>query len=340
MSKLVDLAIVGAANTAGEIILELLAERNFPVGTLYTLDVDNSAAKVVQFDNKNHKVKSVANFDFSKVKIVIFATDENISAEYAPKATAAGCVVIDNSRAFRQEDEIPLVVADINAELIANYSDRKIIASLSSISGLILTALNSLHQAADINHINISTYQSVSDYDKTGTEELAGQTANLLNMRPVETKYYPKQIAFNVLPQVGVVLENGYTQDEMDITAEIRKVLANEAIKINVTAVRVPVFFGDGATLHIETTNKLSAKQARDLLKNSDGIELVDGQEAGEYPTSVTDASGSNEVQVGRVRENLSSDYGLNFWVVADRIRKCAALNSVQIAEILLKDYL
>ena len=340
MSQSFDLAVVGAANAAGEIILDLLAERTFPVGKLYTLDTDNSVAKVVQFNDKNHKIISIADFDFSKVQLVIFVTDASISAEYVPKATAAGCVVIDNSSAFRQEDDVPLIVADINADLIANYSDRKIIASLSSISGLILIALNSLHQAAAINRINITTFQSVSDFDKQGAGELAGQTANLLNMRPVETKVYSKQIAFNVLPQIGDVLENGYTREEMEMVAEIRKVLASESIGVNVTAVRVPVFFGDGAALHIETGNKLSAKQARDLLKKSAGVELTDGLAAGEYPTAVTDASASDAIQVGRVREDISSEQGLDLWVVADRIRKCAALNSVQIAEILVKDYL
>ncbi|MDH5573011.1 MAG: aspartate-semialdehyde dehydrogenase [Gammaproteobacteria bacterium] len=340
MSQLFDLAIVGAANAAGEIILELLEERAFPVGTLYTLDIDNSVAKVVQFNNKSHKIKAIPDFDFSKVHIAIFVTDVATSSKYVPEAVAAGCVVIDNSSAFRNEDDIPLVVADINAAQIAKFSNRKIIASLSSISGLIVIALNSLHQVADINRINITTYQSVSDLDKKGISELAGQTANLLNMQPVKIKVYPKQIAFNVLPQIGAVQANGYTQEEIDIVADIRKVLGKASIGVNVTAVRVPVFYGDGAALHIETRDKLGAAEARDLLKKSAGITLIDGKKVAEYPTAVTEASGSDDIFVGRIREDISFEHGLDLWVVADRIRKCEALNSVQIAEILVKDYL
>ena len=340
MTKLYDIAVVGATGAVGETILKVLEERNFPVGNLYPLASARSAGKKVEFNGKWVEIQDLAEFDFSKVQIGLFSPGASISAEYAPKAAAAGCVVVDNTSQFRYDDDIPLVVPEVNPDAVAGYTKRGIIANPNCSTIQMLVALKPIYDAVGIKRINVSTYQAVSGSGKEAIEELATQTANLLNMKPVETKVYPKQIAFNCIPQIDVFMENGYTKEEMKMVWETKKIMGDESILVNPTAVRVPVFFGHSEAVHIETEKKITAAEAMELFKNSEGIVLMDEHVDGGYPTAVTDAAETNPVYVGRVREDISHDNGLNLWVVADNVRKGAATNTVQIAEVLIRDYI
>jgi aspartate-semialdehyde dehydrogenase len=338
--RLFNVAIVGATGAVGETLLEVLEERDFPIAKLYLLASERSAGSTKKFKGKTIRVENLADFDFAKVQIGFFSAGGSISAEFAPKAAAAGCVVIDNTSHFRYDDDKPLVVPEVNPEAIANYKDTNIIANPNCSTIQMLVALKPIQDAVGIARINVCTYQAVSGTGKDAMEELASQTANLLNAKKVESKVYPKQIAFNVLPQIDVFMENGYTKEEMKMVWETKKIMADDSIEVNPTAVRVPVFFGHSEALHIETKEKISAKQVRELLDNAPGIVVLDERNDGGYPTAVTDAAGSDAVYVGRIREDISHPRGINLWVVSDNVRKGAATNSVQIAECLVKDYL
>lgn len=340
MSKLYDVAVVGATGAVGETILKVLEERNFPVGNLYPLASSRSAGKKVEFNGKWVEVLDLEKFDFSKAQIGLFSPGASISAEYAPKAAAAGCVVVDNTSQFRYDDDIPLVVPEVNPEAVAGYKTRGIIANPNCSTIQMMVALKPIYDAVGIKRINVSTYQAVSGSGKEAIEELATQTANLLNMKPVESKVYPKQIAFNCIPQIDVFMENGYTKEEMKMVWETKKIMGDESILVNPTAVRVPVFFGHSEAIHIETNEKITAAQAKALFEKTDGVVLMDEHKDGGYPTAVSDAAETNPVYVGRVREDISCENGLNLWVVADNVRKGAATNTVQIAEVLIKDYI
>ncbi|RDH84852.1 MAG: aspartate-semialdehyde dehydrogenase [endosymbiont of Galathealinum brachiosum] len=340
MSKTYDVAVVGATGAVGETMLSILAERNFPVGKVYALASERSAGKKVEFGDTMLTVENLADFDFSKVQIGLFSAGGSISAEFAPKAAAAGCVVIDNTSEFRYVDDIPLVVPEVNPHAIANYKTKGIIANPNCSTIQMLVALKPIQDAVGISRINVCTYQAVSGTGKNAIEELAGQTARLLNGKPVECNVYPKQIAFNVLPQIDVFQENGYTKEEMKMVWETNKIMEDDTIKVNPTAVRVPVFYGHSEALHIETRKKLSAQACRKLLEKAPGVEVMDEQVDGGYPTAVTEGATNNPTYVGRIREDISHEMGLDMWVVSDNVRKGAALNSVQIAEILIKDYL
>jgi aspartate-semialdehyde dehydrogenase len=285
-------------------------------------------------------VQDLADFDFSKVQIGLFSAGASISEIYAPKAAAAGCVVIDNTSQFRYDDDIPLVVPEVNPHAIADYTSRGIIANPNCSTIQMLVALKPIKDAVGIARINVATYQAVSGTGKEAIEELATQTANLLNAMPIQCDVYPKQIAFNVLPHIDVFLDNGYTKEEMKMVWETRKIFEDDAIQVNPTAVRVPVFFGHSEAVHIETLEKIGAEQARELLSRADGVVVVDEQEDGGYPTAVTEGANNDPVYVGRIREDISHEKGLDMWIVSDNVRKGAALNSVQIAEILIKAYL
>jgi len=274
------------------------------------------------------------------VQIALFSAGGSVSAEYAPKAAAAGCVVIDNTSHFRRDDDIPLVVPEVNPEAIADYKARGIIANPNCSTIQMLVALKPIYDAAGIERINVATYQAVSGAGRSAIEELVRQTATLLNGRPLELEGDAKQIAFNAVPHIDTFQDNRYTREEMKMVWETRKILADDSILVNPTAVRIPVFYGHSEALHIETRDKISAEAVCDLLRAAPGIELVDGTNTGEYPTAVTESSGTDPVFVGRVREDISHPRGINLWVVSDNIRKGAALNSVQIAEILAKNYL
>jgi aspartate-semialdehyde dehydrogenase len=340
VSKQVDVAVVGATGAVGETMLEILHQRNFPVGKVYALASERSAGSRVSFGNKSLVVEDLATFDFSKVQVGLFSPGASVSAEYAPKAAAAGCVVIDNTSQFRYDKDIPLVVPEVNPDAVADYKNRGIIANPNCSTIQMMVALKPIYDAVGITRINVCTYQAVSGSGKPAMDELAKQTADLLNGRPVEASVYPKQIAFNVLPQIDVFQDNGYTKEEMKMVWETRKIMGDENILVNPTAVRVPVFFGHSEAIHIETRDKMTAEQATALLKQSPGIVVLDEHNDGGYPTAVSEASGHDPVYVGRIREDISHPKGLNLWVVADNVRKGAALNSVQIAEVLVENYL
>jgi aspartate-semialdehyde dehydrogenase len=340
MSQMIDVAVVGATGAVGEAMIEILEQREFPVGHLYALASERSAGKTLRFRGKSITVSNLADFDFSKVAIALFSAGGSVSKEHAPRASASGCVVIDNTSHFRREASIPLVVPEVNPEAIAGYQSTGIIANPNCSTIQMLVALKPIYDAAGISRINVATYQAVSGTGKSAIEELAGQTARLLNGQPAETKVYPKQIAFNALPHIDTFEENGYTREEMKMVWETQKILQDPNITVNPTCVRVPVFFGHSEAVHIETKTKITADETREILAAAPGVTLVDGTEDGAYPTAVTDGAGSNAVFVGRIREDISHPTGLNLWVVADNLRKGAALNSIQIAELLVKDHL
>jgi len=340
MSKTVDVAVVGATGAVGETMLSILEQRKFPVGKVYPLASSRSAGGKVEFNGSYLTVEDLATFDFSKVQIGLFSAGGSVSAEYAPKAAAAGCVVVDNTAHFRYDDDIPLVVPEVNPHAIAKYTDRGIIANPNCSTIQMLVALKPIHDAVGIERINVCTYQAVSGTGKEAIEELASQTAALLNAQEIKAEVYPKQIAFNCLPHIDVFKENGYTKEEMKMVWETNKIFEDDSIMVNPTTVRVPVFYGHSEAVHIETKDKISAEDATKLLSNADGIEIMDTREDGGYPTAVTEGAGNDPVYVGRIREDISHPRGLNMWVVADNVRKGAALNSVQIAEILVKNYL
>lgn len=340
MSKTFDIAVVGATGVVGEALLQILSARKFPVGSVYALASERSVGKSVSFGKKTLKVGNLAEFDFSKTQIGLFSAGGAVSAEYAPKAAAAGCVVVDNTSHFRYQDNIPLVVPEVNPEKIADYTAAGIIANPNCSTIQMVVALKPIYDAVGIRRINVATYQAVSGAGRSAVEELARQTAALLNGKPLDLKGPAKQIAFNAVPQIDVFQDNRYTKEEMKMVWETRKILGDDTIAVNPTAVRVAAFFGHSEAVHIETERKITAAEVCALLRRSPGIKLIDGTETGQYPTAVTDGAGSDPVFVGRVREDISHPLGINLWVVADNIRKGAALNSVQIAEILAKKYL
>ena len=338
--KPVNVAVVGVTGAVGEVMLEILESRDFPVDTLYPLASARSVGKSVTFKGKRHTVQDLSEFDFSQTPIALFSAGGDISAEFAPIAAAAGCVVIDNTSHFRRDSDIPLVIPEVNAEAIGQFRNRGIIANPNCSTIGMLVALKPLYDAVGIERINVATYQAVSGTGKAAIEELAGQTARLLNGKPAEADVYPKQIAFNTLPHIDEFQDNGYTREEMKMVWETQKILGDSDIKINPTCVRVPVFFGHAEAVHIETRTEITAESARSLLEAAEGVTVLDRHEAGGYPTPVTDSAGQDPVFVGRIRTDISHPRGLNLWVVADNVRKGAALNSVQIAEILLEQHL
>ncbi|MBI3771388.1 MAG: aspartate-semialdehyde dehydrogenase [Gammaproteobacteria bacterium] len=337
MNQGVNVAVVGATGTVGETLLEILEARAFPVANLYPLEEMDAAGGRVQFGGKNLRVEDVAKFDFSQTQIAFFCASARVSREFSPKAAAANCVVIDRTPEFRLEEDVPLIVPEVNAAALANFRDNNIIAMPSCMVIQLAMVLKPLHDAAGVERVNVVTFQAVSGAGQSGVGELAKQTANLLNAQPIKPKLFPKQIAFNVIPQVGDFESNGYSEEEMKIVTETRKLFGDAIQAINPTTVRVPVFFGHSAAVHIETKTKLTAEAARALLKRAPGLMVCDD---GHYPTPVSDAVGKDKVCVGRIREDLSHSKGLDLWITVDNVRKGAALNGIQIAEILLKEYL
>jgi len=339
MNKKYDVAILGATGAVGEAMLSILEQRNFPVGKLFPLASSRSAGSTVTFRNQEVTVQDVEGFDFSQVQIGLFSAGSSVSEKYAPIAAAAGCVVIDNTAQFRYEDDIPLVVPEVNPHAIAQYKNRGIIANPNCSTIQMLMVLKPIHDAVGIERINVATYQAVSGTGKEAIEELAEQTRALFNHQEVKTEVYSKRIAFNVLPHIDVFMDNGYTKEEMKMVWETRKIMEDENIMVNATAVRVPVFYGHSEAVHIETHKKITADEVRALLEKAPGVQVMDKREPGGYPTAI-DAAGQDATLVGRIREDISHPRGLNLWVVSDNVRKGAALNSVQIAETLIETYL
>ena len=331
------IAVVGATGAVGEVMLSILAERGFPASVVIALASARSAGGTVDFGGEDLVVHDLAGFDPAGVDIALFSAGGDTSREYAPRFAAAGAVVIDNSSAFRQDDDVPLVVSEVNPEAL-RHRPRGIIANPNCSTMQMLVALKPLHDAAKIERINVATYQSVSGAGRSALEELGRQTGALLNFRDADPQRFPVQIAFNLIPHIDDFLDNGYTREEMKLVWETRKILGDDTIQVNPTAVRVPVFYGHSEAVAIETRDKLTAAQARALLEAAPGVQVVDERVAGGYPTPVTHASGKDPVFVGRIREDISHPHGLNLWIVADNIRKGAALNAVQLAELVAQE--
>ena len=329
-------AVVGATGAVGQTMLSILAERKFSASKVIALASERSAGEKVEFGTGKLTVQNLATFDPAGVDIALVSAGGSISREYAPKFAAAGAVVIDNSSAFRYDDDVPLVVSEVNPQDIANRP-RGIIANPNCSTMQMLVVLAPIHHAAGIARINVATYQSVSGAGRSALEELGRQTAAILNFADPEPARFPVQIAFNLIPQIDEFLDNGYTKEEMKLVWETRKILGDASIEVNPTAVRVPVFYGHAEAVHIETRREIGEEEARALLESAPGVEIVDERRAGGWPTPVTHASGTDPVYVGRLRRDISHPRGLNLWVVADNIRKGAALNAVQIAELLVK---
>ncbi|MHB1566605.1 MAG: aspartate-semialdehyde dehydrogenase [Acidiferrobacter sp.] len=340
MRKTYDVAVVGATGAVGEVMLAMLAERDFPFGKVYALASHRSAGTRVRCGAQTLTVEDLATFDFHKVQIGLFSAGGEISAEHAPRAAAAGCIVIDNTAHFRYDDDVPLVVPEVNPQDIARYTARGIIANPNCSTIGMLVALKPLHDAAAIERINVCTYQSVSGTGKDAIEELITQTKAVLAGTPLTANVYPKPIAFNVLPHIDVFQDNGYTKEEMKMVWETHKIMGDPSIRVNPTAVRVPVVYGHSEAVHIETRRKLTAALARELLSHAPGVVVIDERRNGGYPTAVTESAGRDPVYVGRIREDISHPRGLDLWVVSDNLRKGAALNSIQIAERLVATYL
>jgi aspartate-semialdehyde dehydrogenase len=338
MAQKFDVCVLGATGLVGKTIIEILEERDFPINKLYPLASARSAGEFIDFNGDSIEVLDADNFDWSQAQIGFFSAGGSISAKYAPIAGEAGCIVIDNTSEFRYEDDIPLIVPEVNPHALADYRNRNIIANPNCSTIQMMVALKPIYDAVGIDRVNVCTYQSVSGGGKAAMDELAKQTADLLSGKPVESKNFSRQIAFNVIPQIDVFLDNGYTKEEMKMVWETKKILGDENVLVNPTAVRVPVFFGHGESLHIETRTQISAEEVKVLLGQAEGIVVCENDE--DFPTPITDASGKDDTFVGRIREDISHANGINMWIVADNVRKGAATNSVQIAELLVKDYL
>tara|TARA_R110002049_G_scaffold252263_1_gene426791 strand:- start:95905 stop:96927 length:1023 start_codon:yes stop_codon:yes gene_type:complete len=340
MVKKYDVAVVGATGAVGEVMLSILAQRNFPVGNIYALASERSAGKPVPFGDRCLEVQNLATFDFSQVQIGLFSPGASVSDVYAPIAAEKGCVVIDNTSRFRYEDDIPLVVPEVNSHAIAEYKNRGIIANPNCSTIQMLVALKPIHDAVGIERINVATYQAVSGTGKEAIDELNAQTQAILAGEPLNCHVYPKQIAFNALPHIDIFQDNGYTKEEMKMVWETHKIMGDNSIRVNPTAVRIPVKFGHSEAIHLELKQPLSAARAKELLNKAPGVVVMDERQDGGYPTAATDADGTDPVFVGRIREDISHPRGLNMWVVSDNVRKGAALNSVQIAEFLIENHI
>jgi len=336
MSDELSVAVVGATGAVGEAMIEILEQRSFPVKELVLLASERSEGKRLQFKGSSIKVGRLDDFDFSDTDIALFSAGASISEKFAPIAAEAGCYVIDNTSRFRYDSDIPLVVPEINGALVKEQNDRRIIANPNCSTIQMVVALKPIYDAVGIRRINVASYQSVSGAGASGVRELAGQTADLLNGNSPTINVMPKQIAFNAIPAIDDFQDNGYTKEEMKLVWETKKIFDNDRIEVNPTCVRIPVFYGHSEAVHVETDTKITADEVRVLMREFDGITLVDDPASNGYPTAVAHAAGSDAVYVGRIREDISHPLGLDLWVVSDNVRKGAALNSVQIAELLI----
>jgi len=336
-TKLYRIAMVGATGAVGQALLEMLSARAFPIAELIPLASERSAGSRVKFNNQMLLVRELETFDFAGIDIAFFSAGGSVSRAHVPRAVAAGATVIDNTSEFRMCDDVPLIVSEVNGDLLKQFKAPGIIANPNCSTMQMLVVLGPIHRAVGIERINVATYQSASGAGGKGVEELARQTAALLNLQKPGIDRFPVQLAFNLIPHIGDFLDNGYTSEEMKLVQETQKILGDQHIMVNPTVVRVPVFFGHSEAVHIETKVKLSAENARKLLKKAPGVKVIDDRKPKGYPTPVTHAAGKDPVFVGRIREDISHPRGLDLWIVADNIRKGAALNAVQIAELLIK---
>lgn len=336
--KLWNVAIAGATGAVGNQMIECLEERNFPVGKIKYLASERSVGKILEFKGKPVVVELLDHNAFEGIDIALFSAGGSRSEEFCPSAAKAGAVCIDNSSAWRMNPDVPLVVPEVNPNAIAQYTKKGIIANPNCSTIQMVVALKPLHDYGKIKRVVVSTYQAVSGTGKKAIDELRIQTGELINGRPAEAKVYPHRIAFNCLPQIDSFEPNGYTKEEMKMINETRKIMEAD-IKLTATTVRVPVFYGHSESVNIETEKKITVEKAFELLRNAPGCKLVDDVSKKIYPMPI-DAAGQDLTFVGRIREDASVENGLNLWVVADNIRKGAATNAVQIAEILIKNYL
>lgn len=340
MSKKFNLAIVGATGFVGQAVLSVLQQRKFPINKLYLLASERSSGEVMEFYDQALQVSNLVEFDFKQADIAIFTAGSVVSAEYVPKATQNGCLVIDNTPYFRYDSDVPLVIPEVNPEALAAYKQRYIIANPNCSTIQLLVALKPIYDAVHITRINVVTFQSVSGAGKAAFQELIDQTGRLLNGLPIkQPKAFTQQIAFNIIPHIDDFQENGYTREEMKIVWETQKIFSDYEIQVNPTAVRVPVFHGHSEAVHIETKKKISVNKAWQLLKKAPGVFVIDKLANKGYPTPITHLD-SDKVMVGRLREDISHPLGLDMWIVADNIRKGAALNAVQIAELMVEHYI
>ena len=326
------IAVVGASGAVGEVMLSILAERGHPAGNVRAVASERSAGELVDYGNKQLLISDLAEFDFTTVDYALFSAGGSVSKQYAPQAAEAGAVVIDNTSAFRYDDHIPLVVPEVNAQALEGITRGAIIANPNCSTIQMLVALAPIQRAVGIARINVATYQSVSGAGRRGLHELATQTAARLNFQAIEVSKFAQPIAFNVLPQIDELLDNGYTREEMKMLWETQKIFGDPDVLVNATAVRVPVFYGHSEAVHVETREFIEIDEVRRLLRAAPGVELVEGQGM-IHATPVTHAAGKDPVFVSRLRRDLSHPRGISMWVVADNVRKGAALNAVQIME-------
>jgi aspartate-semialdehyde dehydrogenase len=339
MSRTYTVAVVGATGAVGQQMVECLEERNFPVGELKLLASERSLGRSLTYKNREIPVDVLTPQSFTGVEIALFSAGGSVSKEFAPLAAQAGAVVIDNSSAWRLDPEVPLVVPEVNPQDIALYRNKGIIANPNCSTIQMVVVLKPLHDAARIRRVVVSTYQAVSGTGQKAVEELAAQVRALFNNQELPRKVYPHRIAFNCFPHIDVFLENGYTKEEMKMVNETRKIMGDDSIRVTATTVRVPIFYGHSESVNIETERKLTPAEARAILSQAPGVKVVDDPANNRYPMPL-EAAGQDLTLVGRIREDFSIDHGLNLWIVADNIRKGAATNAVQIAEILIRDYL
>ena len=332
-------AVVGVTGAVGQQMVACLEERRFPVSQLFPLASERSLGKKVTFLGKEIPVEVLSEDSFDGVEIALFSAGGGISKEYGPIAARAGAVVVDNSSAWRMDPDVPLVVPEVNPQDIGLYTQTGIIANPNCSTIQMVVALKPIHDRVGIKRLVISTYQAVSGTGAKAIMELRQQVEDYVAGRPMQHAVYPHQIAFNCLPQIDVFLENGYTKEEMKMVNETRKIFEDQTIGVTATTVRVPVFYGHSEAVNIETRKKITAAEVRALLANAPGVELVDEPAKGRYPM-VIDCEGRFETMVGRIREDESIANGINLWVVSDNILKGAALNAVQIAEVLIREYL
>ena len=331
-----NIAVVGATGIVGESLLTILDSRCFPINNIHAVASQKSKGVKVKFGDHLLTVEALDEFDFSNVDIAFFSAGGSISREYAPKAASQGCIVIDNTSEFRYVDNIPLIVPEVNPKDIDKYKETNIIANPNCSTIQMLVALKPLHDEFVIDNINVSTYQAVSGSGKDGVEELLQQSSSYIDQRSIEKNVYPKQIAFNAIPFVDCFLDNDYTREEMKMVWETQKIL-DKSIKVNPTAVRVPVLVGHAESIYIETNKDINIDKAREVLRKFNGIKLIDDTESIDFPTPFEHGHGTDDVYVGRIRKGLDKNNTLNLWVVADNVRKGAALNSIQIAEYLTR---
>ena len=337
--KFYNIAVAGATGVVGREMLSILAQRNFPVGGIRLLASERSAGEKLAFKGKDEVVRLLSEETFEGMDIGLFSPGAKVSAVYAPVAAKAGCVVIDNTSHFRMDPDVPLVVPEVNPEAIADYKKKNIIANPNCSTIQMVVALKPIHDAFRIKRVVVSTYQSVSGAGKEAMEELSGQTRSIFSMKGIEKKVFPHQIAFNCIPHIDEFLDNGYTKEEMKMANETRKIMGDDSIKVTATAVRVPVFVGHSESVNIETEKRISPQDVRDILKKAPGVKVVDEPKKARYPMPI-DSCEEDDVFVGRIRKDDTVENGINMWIVSDNLRKGAALNAVQIAEILIKGYL